>query len=259
MKKLLLFSFLVPFFFSCNKASSPKETAEQYIKALSSADLATASSLTTADTKVTLEKAKKEATNTAKPEESFQFSSFTETIDNNKAQVKNGVITLPLVKENGDWKVALNETLLHEIQSRDEMLVLAKTKWEDLLKEYEGRLQVLKQYIDYKRGMGALSPKVNLLNEAVNKFSKPTEWTKGNILAYAEKQRQLNNLIDAAMEPALAANTDLSLNYILQTSTATDRIKEAENDYQAAAQTAQSPIFVPLPFKQPTLVQADKK
>jgi hypothetical protein len=49
------------------------------------------------------------------------------------------------------------------------------------------------------------------------------------------------------MEPSLVANTDLSLQYILQISTAADRVKRAEAEYQAAAQKAHSPVYVPLP------------
>ena len=248
MKKLLLPAFLIVILFACNKASSPKETARQFVKALSAADLATASSLTSADTKAVLDKAKKQTTNTSAPEESFQFSTFTETINNNKAEVKNETITIPLIKEADGWKVTLNEPLVSEIQNRDEMLAAAKAKWEALLREYDARLQVLKEYITYKKGMDALSPKVNLLNEAVNKFSKQTTWTKESLLAYTEKQGQLNNLIDSALEPALAANADLSLNYILQIRTATERIRAAENDYQLTAEKTHSPVFVPLSF-----------
>jgi hypothetical protein len=54
--------------------------------------------------------------------------------------------------------------------------------------------------------------------------------------------------IDAALEPTLAANIDLSLQYILQLSTAADHVKSAEAAYQAAAQKARSPLYVPLPF-----------
>jgi hypothetical protein len=58
-----------------------------------------------------------------------------------------------------------------------------------------------------------------------------------------QKQQQLNKIIDAALEPSLAANTDLSLQYILQMSIAADRIKAAEAAYQACR--AKSP-FHPL-------------
>jgi hypothetical protein len=259
MKRLLLLVFLIPVFFACNKASSPKETAEQYLKALSAADLSTAASLTSTDTKAVLEKAKKETTSTASPEESFRFSTLTESITNNQAEVKNDVIAIPLVKEDGAWKVVLSEPLLNGIQNRDEMLASAKTKWTALQKEYEARLQVLQQYVDYKKSMGPLSPKVSLLNQAMNKFPDQKEWTKEAVLAYTEKQRQLNNLIDAAFEPALNANTDLSLSYILQVSTANDRIKAAESDYQSAAELAHSTVFVPLPFKQSTVVQKNSR
>lgn len=247
MKKFLLFSFLLPFFFSCNKASTPKETAQEFIKALSSSDLTTASNLLSADTKDVLEKARKETVSTTKADECFQFASLTETVSDENAEVKNEVVSIPLVKEDEGWKVVLNESLLNDIQGREEMLATAKAKWETLLKEYEGRLQVLKQYVAYKKSMGALSPKVTLLKNAVESFSPQKAWTRETILAYVQKQQALNKTIDEAMEPSLAANTDLSLNYFVQISNAGDRVKAAEEEYQTMAGKAHSPVYAPLP------------
>jgi len=257
MKKLLLLSFLVPVFFSCNKASSPKETAEAFIKALSTSDLATAASLTSNSTKAVLDKAKKETKNLLQPEESFQFSSLSEIVNDNKAEVKNEVVAIPLVKEEDGWKVALNESLLSDIQGREEMLASAKAKWDALTKEYDARLQTLKEYINYKKDAGALSPKVSLLNNAVSNVAGEKEWTKEKLSAYAQKQRQLGKVIDEALEPSLAANTDLSLNYFVQISNAGDRIKAAESEYQAVAEKAHSPVYIPLPFNTTNTVKVN--
>ena len=247
MKKFLLCSFLLPLLFSCGKSSSPKETAQAFLSALSTSDLTTTANLVSTDTKGILEKAKKDSPQTVKPEESFQFASLTENISDDKAAVKNDVISIPLVKEKEGWKVALNETLLNEVQGREEMLALVKTKWETLQKEYEARLQVLREYVDHKKSRGALSQKVELLNQAVTNISSMKVDSKENRATYVQKQQQLNNIIDAALEPTFAANSDLSLTYFVQITGAGDRIKAAEAEYQAAAQQAHSPVYAPLP------------
>jgi hypothetical protein len=258
MKKYLLFTFLVPLLFSCSKNSSPKETAQEFIKALSTSDLTTAASFTSADTKAVLDQAKKETKNTANPGEIFQFASLTEKVTEKKAEVQNEVIAIPLVKEDDGWKVALNETLLHEIQGREELLAIVKTKWESLQKEYEVRMQVVNDYLNYKKGIGTLSPKVAALNEAVNGLALPKDQTRETLLTYAEKQHQLDKVLDDALEPSHAANRDLSLNYFLQISNAGDRIKAAENTYQAVAESAHSPVYAPLPFKATQSVKVNR-
>ena len=47
-------------------------------------------------------------------------------------------------------------------------LTVGKTKWEALLKEYEGRLQAIREYINYKKSAGSLSPKALALSEAAD-------------------------------------------------------------------------------------------
>ncbi|WP_121353176.1 hypothetical protein [Flavisolibacter nicotianae] len=253
MKKHLLLFFLAAFFFSCNKNSSPTETAEQFITALASADLTTATALASSDTKTVLEKAQKETKNTQKPADSFQFASLAESVSGNKADVHNDIISLPLVKESDGWKVVLTETLLNEIQKRDEMQATVKAKWAALLKEYEARLQVAKEYINYKKGMGTLSPKAALLNETLNSISAPGEWTRETTAGYLQKQQALSKVIDQALEPSKAANADLSLSYFLRISNAGDRIKAAETDYQVSAEKAHSLVYVPLFAKADTV------
>ena len=247
MKKFLRCLFLLPVLFSCSKLSSPKETAQAFLSALSTSDLTTAANLVSTDTKGLLEKARKESTQTAKADESFQFAALTETISDNKAAVKNDIVSIPLVKEKEGWKVVLNEKLLKEVQGREEMLALVKTKWEALQKEYEARLQVLREYVEHKKSRGALSQKVDLLNQAVNNISSMKVDSKESRAVYVQKQQQLNNVIDAALEPTFAASTDLSLTYFVQITGAGDRIKTAEAEYQAAAQQAHSPVYAPLP------------
>ena len=143
----------------------------------------------------------------------------------------------------------LTENLLNDIQGREERLSTAKARWDALQKEYEARLKVAKAYVEYKKSAGILSSQVIALGEMVYNFPADTIRTKEELLAYVQKQQQLNQIIDTALEPSLAANTDLSLNYFLQISTASDRIKAAEADYQAVVLRAHSPVYVPLPFK----------
>lgn len=255
MKKILLFSLLLAVLLSCNKGSTPKETAQTFIKALSASDLTTASDLVSADTKAVLDKAKKETNGNANAEESFSLASLTETVSEKNAEVKNEIIVVPMVKENDGWKVVLNESLLNQVQGRDEMLSAAKNKWEALVKEYDGRLVVVKQYISYKQGMGAMTPKLAQLKVAVESLKPQQAWTKESIIAYVQKQQALDKTIDAAMEPSLAANTDLSLNYIVQISNASDRIKAAKAEYQSISEQAHSPVYAPLPISSISPIQ----
>ena len=249
MKKLLLLSFLFGALYSCKQSATPKEAAQQFLRAVYSSDFTTASSLATNETKPLLEKANKEIKNSLSPEESFQFATFTETVSGNNAEVKNEIVSIALVKEDDGWKVAATETLLGVIQNREAMLASAKTKWEVLLKEYEGRLQTVKEYINYKKSLGPLSAKATALSDMANSFSAENNWTKEKILAYVQKQQQLSKVMDDALEPSLAANTDLSMTYFLQISNTSDRIKSAEGNYQTIAEQVHSPVYVPLPFK----------
>jgi hypothetical protein len=164
-----------------------------------------------------------------------------------------------MVREKEGWKVALNEKVLADIQGREEMLATAKAKWEELLKEYEARQKILRDYIGYKKSLGALSTQMQALEAAVEKTPAETGWTREKLLAYSQKQQNLNKVIDAALEPSQAANADLTLNYFLQISSAGDRIKAAESAYHAVAKKANSTTHVPLPMKGAGEATANKK
>lgn len=247
MKKFLLSFFCAALLFSCKQSSSPKETAQTFIRSLATADFTTASSLTSSQTKGVLDKAQKNAKSSQSPDEAFQLTALSETINGEKAEVKNSVLALPMVKEEDGWKVVLNENLLNSLQQREELLSLAKAKWILLRREYDNRLKVAKAYVDYKKNSGNPSPKVLALTEMVYNFKADSVKTKADLMAYLQKQQQLNRAIDEAVEPSLAANADLSMQYILQLSTAGDRIEAAAAEYQVAAQMAHSPVYVPLP------------
>lgn len=246
MKKSLHYCLLAVLFFSCS-SSTPEETAQQFIKALYRSDLTTAATLTTADSKSLLDKARKDVKTTLPPEEAFQLTTLSAAVSNEKAEVKNEIIVLPLVKEEGNWKVKLTPDLLDGIQRREEVLAGVKTAWETLLKEYEARNTIAREYINYKKGLGPLSPQAKALNGMLAGISPANTWTKETLQAYAQKQQSLMKAIDNALEPSLAANTDLTMNYFLQLSRAGDRIKAAEAAYQPLAETAHSPVYVSLP------------
>lgn len=257
MKKILLLLTVAALFFSCKEASSPKEAAQAFLKALYTADMTTAGDHVSSESKAVLDKAKKQTSNTLTPEESFQFATLTETVNGQTAAVKNNVISVPMVKEAEGWKVVLTEDLLNDIQNREELLSTLKTKWEALLKEYEGRVVIAKNYIQYKMSLGALSPQAKALSERLASIAPPTALTKESLLAYVQQQKQLDKAIDGALEPSLAANTDLTMNYFLQLSNADDRIQAAEGHYQLLAEKAHSPVYAPLPFRTANSVQVN--
>lgn len=257
MKKTVLYCLLAVIAFSC-ASPSPTETAQQFIKALYASDITTATALSSSATKGVIAKSKTASVNTVSAEEAFQFGSLSEAVSDGKAEVKNNIIALPMVKEEGEWKVVMNETLLSDIQGRDELLSGVKTKWESLLKEYKARITIAKEYIGYKKNSGALSPQAKALSNMLDSFAPEQAWTGEALLAFVQKQQALTKAIDNALEPSSAANTDLTLNYFMQISSAGDRIKQAEEVYQSAAQKAGSPVYVPLPSAVNTTIKTAK-
>ena len=247
MKKLLLPLFCLAVMASCKQSSSPKETAQTFIRSLAKNDFTTAASLVSHETKPSFDKMKNESQPTGLPEDAFQLATLTETINGNKAEVKNDLLSLSMIKEEGSWKVVVPENLLDGLQQRQEELQAVKIKWTALRKAYDARLKVAKAYVDYKKNNGTPSANVLRLTEMVYNFSADSVRTKESLLAFVQNQQALSSAIEEAMEPSLASNTNLSMQYILQISAAADAIKEAEAAYQEAAQKAHSPVFVPLP------------
>lgn len=258
MKKFLLLFVIATTFFACKEAASPKETAQSFIKALYSADRTTASGYVSSESKAVWDKTETLEQRSQSPEESFQFATLTETVDGKTATVKNEAIAIPLVKEEDGWKIVLTEDLLNDIRTREETLASLQKGWDALLKEYEARTTVAKDYIKYRKSLGTLSPKAAMLSALLDSSTAPKEWNRETLLSYLQQQERLSAAIDGALEPSQAANTDLTMNYFLQFSNVGDRIKAAEAGYQAVAEKAHSPLYVPLPAKANTLqVKAD--
>jgi hypothetical protein len=231
MKKILLLVGIVIAISSCNSSTPPKQVTQEFIKALTSNDNTTAASLATEGTKTTVSNNQNQQAATL-AEDQFDMGTLAETINGNEAEVKNSIVSVSLKKEGEGWKVVATPELLSSLNKRQANLTAHKLKWEALLKEYESRLQVAKSYVQHKRNAGTLSPQLQKLDEVINSFTIKTEWNKETMALYVLKQKQLADLIDKALEPSHTANSDLSMNYIIQLSNVNDRIKAAEGEYE---------------------------
>lgn len=248
MKKNLLIVSAIVFLFSCKNTVPPKDVAKEFIEAVYTGNAAKASVLVTEKTKTSVT-ALTVQTPGMSAEESFSLNMLNESENGNTAEVKNDLIKVSLEKEGDGWKVAAAPDLVASISNRDEDLMALKTRWEALLKEYESRLQIAKEYVQYKKGQGALSPQMHSLEQMVTTLSAKTTWDKEKIQLYVQRQQQLLDMIDKALEPSFAANTDMTMNYILQLSGAADRIKLAKQEYQALAEKTPSATYPSLAMK----------
>ena len=248
MKKFLLFVFATAFLFSCKNTVPPKDVAKKFIEAVYTGDVTKAASLTTEKTTPAVANIQKQTPGIT-ADDDFSLNTLIETENGNAAEVKNELINVYLAKEGDGWRVVASPELVASISNRQQNLMALKTKWEMLLKEYESRLQVAKEYVQYKKGQGALSPQLQSLDQMVTTLSAKTTWDKEKIQLYVQRQQQLLDMIDKALEPSYAANTDMTMNYILQLSGAADRIKLAKQEYQALAEKTPSATYPSLVAK----------
>ncbi|HUC80522.1 MAG TPA: hypothetical protein VMR70_06375, partial [Flavisolibacter sp.] len=188
MKKLLLFFVPIAFLFSCKNDLPPKDVAKQFIEAVHSGDAATASALATEGTASAIGSLPTQ-TPEMSAEESFSLTTLTETLTGNTAEVKNELVKLPLEKDSEGWKVAATRDLVASISNRQQNLAALKNSWEALLKEYESRLQIAKDYVQSKKAQGALSPQTQSLEQMVNTLSAKTTWDKEKIQLYVQRQQ----------------------------------------------------------------------
>lgn len=119
MKKnslLKICSLLILALFSCTKADTPQAVADKFLKAMSVEDYETAKKYGTEETEKLLDMMSgisQMSVDSAKKELKFEISR--EQIDNDKATVyykevgKTGEQELPLVKQEGKWKVLLSK------------------------------------------------------------------------------------------------------------------------------------------------------
>lgn len=230
MKKALLPSWVAIVLLACNSAAPPKDVAAEFIQAIKAGEAAKAAALATTETKALVSTAKATAGGTAN-----ENLVLTETINGNTAEVNNETVAVMLKKEGNDWKVDATPQLLATLTESPENLELLGNKWNVLQKEYTGRLNVAREYVQYKKGQGSLSVPMQNLERMVNKLSAETSQTNEMRSQYLQDQKELETLLDKAHEPTQTAHADLSMNYFLQLSQAADRIKAAQREYNEAA------------------------
>ena len=248
MNRLLPLTILISILASCNSSKPPREVAQEFIQAVYSSDEAAATNLATEKTRIYINE-KNDLPASTPAAASFSFATLTENVSGNTAEVKNDLVKLALEKGEDGWKVAASPDLVTTIRNREADLAALKGKWDALLKEYDGRLQVAKDYLAYKKGQGALSPPLQTLEDMVNGLNGNTAWNKDNIQQYVQKQEQLEQQLDKALEPSFTAGSDLSMNYILQASNATDRIKYAREEYSILAARTPSSTYPAISMK----------
>lgn len=248
MKKPLLLLLAVAVMFSCKNDVPPKDIAKQFLEAAHSSDATTASSLATNKTKDAVSQLQLQTPGVS-AEETYALAGLTETQNGNVAEVKNEVIRLSLEKEADGWKVAATPELVTAIKERPTSLQALKENWEALVKEYDARLRLAKEYVAYKKVQGALSAQMQTLEQMVATLSTKTTWNRENIQLYVQRQGQLTDLIDKSIEPSYTANADISMNYILQLHNADERVAAAVKLYQAAAQKTASITYPALSLK----------
>ena len=232
MKQLLILACLGLTICSCNESIPPKQIAKDFIKAVATNDNSTAAELATDDTKNNI-LASKNSNAPSFSENQFSFATLNESVNGESAEVKNDIISLSLKKGDDGWKVSASPEVINSITNRQNALAQQGQKWNALLKEYESRLQLAKEYVQYKKGQGNLSPQMQKLSDVVNSLNIKTAWNQETISLYRQKQNQLADLIDKALEPSSSANSDLSMNYIIQFSDIKDRINKAEQAYES--------------------------
>lgn len=249
MKKSLLLFIAGSVLLSCNESPAPKQVAQEFIQNIHADNFTAAAALVTPETRALVNQQKPKPSSTTTAEECFSLSTLTETVNNNTAQVKNENIVLSLKKEHDGWKVSADEKTINAIKNRESNLAAVKEAWKKLLQEYQTRLQVAKEYVDYKKASGPISENLKKLDAVINSSGTPPTGDKGKMLAYVGMQKQVEDLIDQALEPSYTASADLSMNYFFRLSNANDRIKNAEGNYQDLVKKTPSSTYPLLPFK----------
>lgn len=248
MKKVLLFAFAIVVLVACKNTRPPKDVAKEFIQAVYSGSATNAAALATEKTKTSVTSLSTQ-TPGVPADEIFSLATLTESESGNMAEVKNDLIKVSLEKQGDGWMVVASPELVASISNRQTDLVALKNKWEALLKEYEGRLQIAKEYVQYKKGQGALSQQMQSLEQMINTLSTKTAWDKEKVQLYVQRQGQLADMLDKYIEPSYAANADILMNYILQLSHAKDRIKAATDNYQAQVEKTPSSTYPSLAMK----------
>jgi hypothetical protein len=239
---------------ACKSAKDPKEVSSAFITSLYTLQFDEAAQLTTPETKALLEKGRQEATargieaagDRSEAAVSTLFTtdklSLSETGD--AATVQNDVLSIPLKKEGGEWKVAVSEELVQTILFRQLYLEEVKTAWKGLQETYEKRTTLAKEYLMSKSG--DVTDERKQLEVVVKEAVGKPDMTSAERIAFIGKQAQLDELLDKGLQPSFTASSDLSLNYIIQLGTAKDAIRDAAKAYNEAAIKARLKDFPPV-------------
>lgn len=239
-------------FVACNKPTDPKDVSVQFIEHLNARHFDAAAALATADSKVAVEALKTEVAPAAQNSEPakvvFATDALQPYVNGKSAIVKNNLVTLNLQKTDGEWKVVATKEMVEDIVHRAERTAGVKAMWDALKNEYVSRTVLLREYINYVRGNGRVTPEVTSLEEALKKL--PTIGaapSKEDLLSYIKGQQAIDTLADKALQPTLNASADLTMNYIISLQSQESKIAEAKAAYNTAAATAHSPVYVVVP------------
>jgi hypothetical protein len=242
-------------FTACKKPSGPKAVAEEFVKDLYAMNFDEAAAASTASTRSIVLKNRKDlqdngtldAERAKRTEEaaetSFGTKTLTEKVSGNEADVTNDAVALHLKLEDGEWKVAADDATVEGILFRETYLANAKQAWEKLKSEYDKRSIIVKDYLSYKTNISGATKETQLLSEA---FNSTTASSADNVV-YVSNQDRLTQLLEKNVLPTFTAGSDLTMNYIIQLSTARDNINAAKKTYNEAARRARNKNYMPVP------------
>jgi hypothetical protein len=251
---ILAIAFLTFSLAACNSAKGPKEVSAAFITSLYTLQFDEAAQLTTPATKALLEKGRQEATARgieATDDRSEAAVSTLFTTDKlllsetgNAATVQNDVLSIPLKKEGGEWKVAVSEELVQTILFRQLYLEEVKIAWKGLQDAYEKRTTLAQEYLASKNGDA--TDEMKNLTLAVKEAAGKPDMTAVERTSFVSRQAQLDELLEKGLQPSFTAGSDLSLNYIIQLGTAKEAIREATKTYNAAVLKAKLKDYPPV-------------
>jgi hypothetical protein len=243
---------------ACNTAKSPKEVSSAFVKNLYTLKFDEAAAMTTSATRATLQKGREELESQGLTDEErskhieeqvaavFSTDNLAEHVNGGNCVVQNEILSIPLKKEDGQWKVAATPDLVKEVLYRQSYLENVRVAWSRLQDEYGKRAAVVEDYISYRTSYGTATPELTAMESLVKKLGSADPGKADDRNAYIAGQKKLAALLEKNVQPSFTAASDLSLNYIIQLGSARDRIAEARIAYNEAAQKARLREFSPV-------------
>ncbi|MDB5252197.1 MAG: hypothetical protein JWP27_1366 [Flaviaesturariibacter sp.] len=243
---------------ACNTAKSPKEVSSAFVKDLYTLKFDDAAAMTTDATRATLQKGRTELEGRGLSDEErskrmedqvatvFSTSNLAEHVAGESCVVQNEILTIPLRKEHGQWKVAATPDLVKDILYRQLYLENVRVAWSRLQDEYAKRAAIVQDYVAYRTSYGTATPGITAMSSLVQALAKANPATAAERAAFIAGQKKLAAQLDKNVQPSFTASSDLSLNYIIQLGSARDRIAEARTAYNDAARKARVKEFLPV-------------